>query len=85
MSILDTYARQAREERDRPMRDSGGRFVKGHKPIRRPKYELMQKNPRLLCMTCYRRGTCPDYHKRYVCAHRREFRRFLFNRDIEPF
>jgi len=71
-----------RENAERPTRDNQGRFVKGHKPIRRPKYDLIRAHPRLICATCYKGKTCPEYHVRCVCAYKREFDKF-FTRDLD--
>jgi len=77
-NTLDVYAKNAQLEKDkRPMRNYQGRFVKGHKPLIRPKYELMQKHPKLLCATCYLGCTCPEYQKGCVCTHKREFSKFI--------
>ena len=64
-----------------PMRDNRGRFVKGHRPLVRPKYDLMKKPPKILCDTCYKKTDCAEYHCGYVCAHKRELKKYT-NRDL---
>jgi hypothetical protein len=63
------------------MRDKKGRFVKGHKPLVRPKYDLMRKFPMLYCNTCHKGMTCPEYQEGFVCAHKKGLRRYK-TRDI---
>lgn len=63
------------------MRDNRGRFKKGHKPLIRPKYNLMKKYPKIICDKCYLGKNCPDYHQGCVCAHKREFKRYT-NRNL---
>jgi hypothetical protein len=70
----------------RPIRDNRGRFVYGHKPLRRPKYDLMQTNPRILCDTCYKTvigEVCPEYSPNCVCACKRELQRFRDYRNAD--
>ena len=64
------------ERNQRPMRDSKGRFVKGHKPLVRPKYKRMKENPKLICKTCYKKNVCPEYHPDFVCLYKREFKKY---------
>lgn len=63
-------------EYKKPVRDNTGKFVKGHEPLTRPKYDLMRKYPKLLCDTCCIRSTCPDFQEECVCSHKRELKRF---------
>ena len=61
---------------DSENRDKRGRFVKGHNPLSRPKYDHMKKYPPILCATCYRGTSCPEYRSESVCAKKREFKKF---------
>lgn len=75
--VLSSNTQNGRvEESTSPVRDNKGRFVKGHTPFIRPKYALLKKYPKLLCDTCCKRDTCPEYHNNYVCAYKREFKKF---------
>jgi len=70
-------------ELKKPIRDQDGKFVKGHKPLVRPKYELLKKYPKLICDTCYLGMFCSDYLSGYVCTQKRELKRFIKNREID--
>ena len=61
----------------RPLRDNRGRFVKGHEPLVRPKYELMREYPALICDTCYKKDVCAEYKADSVCTYKREFKRYM--------
>ena len=73
------------KDKTRPMRDSNGRFVKGHKPLIRPKYLCAKYYPKLYCNTCYMGSICPEYHAGYVCAHIKKLKKFKTRNADEVF
>ena len=75
------YKKGGLTEMDNLIRNNRGQFIGGHKPLIRPKYELMKKYPKLICDTCYMRIDCPDYQDGSVCANKREFKKYI-NRDL---
>jgi len=76
-------AKEDVKENEKPMRDKGGRFVNGHGASNKSTYDYRRERPKLLCDTCYKNHACPDYHKGYVCLHKREFKRFYLKRDFD--
>ena len=64
------------------MRDSRGRFVKGHEPLPRPKYTRKKKNPKWLCANCYMAGQCAEYEVHSVCAYVKDFQNYT-SRNLE--
>ena len=65
----------------RPMRNAKGQFLKGHKGLKRPKYERFKENPKLICDTCYMGKECPEYNSGHICTHEKEFAKFK-TRDL---
>ena len=58
------------------MRDKAGRFVKGHRPLIRPKYVYSQNYPKLFCNTCYAGKSCPEYQEGLVCAYKKALKKY---------
>lgn len=59
-----------------PVRDEGGKFIKGQKSVHRPKQMYSEKYPKLACDRCYSAATCPEFKAGYVCAYSKMFKRF---------
>jgi hypothetical protein len=58
------------------VRDSNGKFVKGQTKVRKPKNIYSDKMPNLQCNTCYKAGDCEHYKPGYICAFKKQFKKF---------
>lgn len=76
MPEITAYDKELRMLNIEPVRDSKGRFVKGHQKVRKPKSVYSEKYPKLVCNTCYKSGDCPQYKAGYVCAYDRALKKF---------
>lgn len=65
-----------KEEGIEPVRDSGGKFLKGQKKVMRPKKLYSEKYPKTACDSCMMAQRCPEYKAGYACAYNKMFERF---------
>ena len=63
-------------------RDAKGRFVRGHRPLTRPKYIYAKYYPKLLCNTCWAGRECAEYQKNCVCVHKKPYNQYE-SRDVD--
>jgi hypothetical protein len=59
-----------------PVRDAGGKFLKGQQQVYKPKQIVSDKFPKLACDTCHASARCTEYKPGHACAYHKLFKRF---------